>query len=114
VWFISCLHAAGGILVALSVLYSDSVTKTVAVSGALVLTTVLGHSFFGAPLDSNIILGCVVTILSIFTYRDDAALEDLIKQTHASEIGNTTQRKTHKKSDMVLPVPVDTVLRPNL
>jgi hypothetical protein len=49
--------------------HCSSVTKTVAVSGALVLTTILGHTFFNAPLDSNIILGCLVTIVSIFTYR---------------------------------------------
>ena len=42
VWLIASLHAAGGILVALSVLYSNSITKTVAVCGSLVFTTVLG------------------------------------------------------------------------
>ena len=42
-WCIALLHASGGILVALSVLYSNSITKTVAVCGALVLTTVLGN-----------------------------------------------------------------------
>ena len=36
---------------ALSVLYTSSVTKTVAVCASLVLTTVLGNAFFDAPLD---------------------------------------------------------------
>ena len=36
---IACLHASGGVLVALSVLHSSSVTKTVAVCASLVLTT---------------------------------------------------------------------------
>ena len=85
VWFVSCLHAAGGILVALSVLYSSSVTKTVAVSGALVLTTILGHTLFDAPLNSNILMGCIVTILSIFTYRDDGAVEKLLESLPMSE-----------------------------
>ena len=44
VWFVSCLHAAGGILVALSVLYSSSVTKTVAVSGALVIVNLIAYA----------------------------------------------------------------------
>ena len=70
---------------ALSVLYSSSVTKTVAVSGALVLTTILGHTLFDAPLNSNILMGCIVTILSIFTYRDDGAVEKLLESLPMSE-----------------------------
>ena len=49
VWGIACLHASGGVLVALSVLHSSSVTKTVAVCASLVLTTVMGNALFEAP-----------------------------------------------------------------
>lgn len=76
VWFVVFLHAAGGILVALSVLYSNSITKTVAVCGSLVLTTVLGKVLFDAPLNGVILIGCVIVILSIFSYRDDSEVEE--------------------------------------
>jgi hypothetical protein len=76
------LHASGGILVALAVLYSNSITKTVAVCGALVLTTILGNVFFDAPLNGPILLGCLIVILSIFGYRDDCNIEDQLKVNH--------------------------------
>ena len=37
------------------------VSKTVAVSGGLVMTTLLGNYFFSAPLDTTIALGAAVT-----------------------------------------------------
>ncbi|CAL6447165.1 unnamed protein product [Bathycoccus prasinos] len=72
---IAALHALGGILVALSVLYSSSVTKTVAVCAALVLTTVFGHVLFFEPLNGPILLGCAMVIISVWAYKDDAYVE---------------------------------------
>ena len=63
---------------ALSVLYSSSVTKTVAVCASLVLTAALGSAFFGAPLNGPIALGCGVVILSVFAYSDDCELEETL------------------------------------
>lgn len=80
IWFICLLHAAGGILVALSVLYSDSIAKTVAVCGGLVLTTVMGHQMFDAPMDLNILSGCAITVLAILGYKDDCEVESRIAQ----------------------------------
>ena len=79
VWGIACLHAAGGILVALSVLYTSSITKTVAVCASLVLTTVLGNVFFDAPLNGAIMLGCFVVILTVFGYRDDCDVDEELR-----------------------------------
>lgn len=86
VWLIAMLHASGGVLVALSVLYSSSVTKTVAVCASLVLTTVLGNAFFGAPLDGPIALGCGVVILSVFAYRDDCEVEETLARLRADRL----------------------------
>ena len=86
VWAIAMLHASGGVLVALSVLYSSSVTKTVAVCASLVLTTVLGNAFFGAPLDGPIALGCGVVILSVFAYRDDCEVEETLARLRADRL----------------------------
>jgi UDP-sugar transporter A1/2/3 len=84
VWCITCLHASGGILVALSVLYTSSVTKTVAVCGSLVLTAVLGRAFFDAPLNGAVAIGCAVVVLSVVGYKDDCEVDDaLAGQRHA-------------------------------
>ena len=83
VWGIACLHAAGGILVALSVLYTSSITKTVAVCASLVLTTVLGNVFFDAPLNGAIMLGCFVVILTVFGYRDDCDVDEELRRLRA-------------------------------
>jgi len=72
---ISILHASGGILVALAVLYSSSVTKTVAVCLALVCTTIFGHILFYEPLNGPILLGCAMVIISVWTYKDDNIIE---------------------------------------
>lgn len=82
VWGIACLHASGGILVALSVFYTSSVTKTVAVCASLVLTTFLGHEFSDAPLNGAIVIGCAVVILSVFGYRDDCAVDEALGKNH--------------------------------
>ena len=76
---IAALHALGGILVALSVLYSSSVTKTVAVCAALVLTTVMGHILFFEPLNGPILLGCAMVIVSVWAYKDDAIVESKLR-----------------------------------
>ena len=80
VWGIACLHASGGVLVALSVLYSSSVTKTVAVCASLVLTTVMGNRLFDAPLNGAIGLGCAVVVISVFGYRDDCEVEEELRR----------------------------------
>ena len=86
VWAIALLHASGGVLVALSVLYSSSVTKTVAVCASLVLTAALGNAFFGAPLNGPIALGCGVVILSVFAYRDDCEVEETLAKLRADRL----------------------------
>ena len=120
VLFISLLHATGGILVALSVLYTSSVTKampcslfvlfawpshcvhgcacdvffhasayfsslftlqqTVAVCGALVLTTVAESFAFGGPLSGNTVIGCLVVVLTITQYKENCRQEEAAKR----------------------------------
>jgi len=42
--------------------------KTLATSGAIVLSAVLGWVLFGAQLDIFVTIGCICTILAIFNY----------------------------------------------
>lgn len=67
-WLIAIIQAAGGLLVAATLKYADAVLKTLATSGAIVLSAVLGWFLLGGTLDIFITVGCVATILAIFNY----------------------------------------------
>jgi UDP-sugar transporter A1/2/3 len=70
-WLVAILGAAGGLLVAATLKYADSILKTLAAAGAIVLSTVLGHYFLDGPLDAIVSIGAMVTILSIANYTFD-------------------------------------------
>jgi len=67
---VSFLGAAGGILVALSVKYSDSIMKSIATSGAIVLTALFGYFFLDGPFGLPTVVGSIVTICSILNYTN--------------------------------------------
>lgn len=69
---VSVLGAAGGLLVAATLKYADSILKTLATSGAIVISTLLGHMFLNGPLDLTMIIGSMCTIIAIFNYTLDA------------------------------------------
>ncbi|CAN0076879.1 unnamed protein product, partial [Laminaria digitata] len=68
---LSILGSAGGLLVALTMKYTDAVLKTFATSGAIIVTAVAGFFFLGAPLDVPIGVGAGCTVLSLLNYGDD-------------------------------------------
>lgn len=65
---ITLIQAGGGLLVAATLKYADSILKTLATSGSIVLSAVLGHLLLGGTLDIFICIGCVSTILAICNY----------------------------------------------
>lgn len=65
---IAVIQALGGLLVAATLKYADAVLKTLATSGAIVLSAVLGWLLLRGTLDIFISIGCVSTILAIFNY----------------------------------------------
>ena len=65
---VSILGAAGGLLVAATLKYADSILKTMATAGAIVLSTLLGHYFLNGPMNLVVALGGIVTIISITNY----------------------------------------------
>lgn len=71
---IALVQAGGGLLVAATLKYADAVLKTLATSGAIVLSAVLGWVLFGAQLDIFVSIGCVGTILAIFNYTLDTTV----------------------------------------
>lgn len=72
---VALLGAAGGLLVALSIKYGDSILKTLATTGAIVLSSLLDWVFLDGPLTpSMMIAGCQV-IISICNYTFDTSPE---------------------------------------
>ena len=74
---VAILGAAGGLLVAATLKYADSILKTMATSGAIVLSTVLGHYFLAGPMNLIICVGALVTIIAISNYTLDATPSSL-------------------------------------
>jgi UDP-sugar transporter A1/2/3 len=69
---VAALGAAGGLLVALSIKYGDSILKTLATTGSIVLSSVLDHVWLKGPLTpAMMIAGCQV-ILAICNYTFDS------------------------------------------
>jgi UDP-sugar transporter A1/2/3 len=62
--------ALGGVLVALSIKYTDSIMKTIATTGSIVLTTVLNAAFLQGPFTLPILTGTIVVVISVFNYSD--------------------------------------------
>ena len=50
--------------------YTDSLVKSLAVGGAIVLTTFFGWLFLGGTMDLPVWIGCACVILSMFNYKD--------------------------------------------
>lgn len=73
-FLLSFLGAAGGLLVALSIKYGDSILKTLATTGAIVLTGVLDYWFLDGPMTPSMIIAGVQVIVAICNYTFDATL----------------------------------------
>lgn len=87
------LGAAGGLLVALSIKYGDAILKTLATTGAIILSSVLDHIFLNGPLDTKMVLSGCIVITSIFNYSFDATPQS---QSVAPQSSNSL---TSKKDD---------------
>ena len=95
---LSALGAAGGLLVALSIKYGDSILKTLATTGAIVLTGVLDHLFLGGPLTPSMMIAGVQVIIAICNYTFDASpaisMPDLNNAIAATTTTTTTDLNT--------------------
>lgn len=68
---LSLLGGGGGILVALSVKYADSILKSLATSGSIILATGIGWLWMDGPLNEGMVIGAAIVILAIFQYSTD-------------------------------------------
>lgn len=71
-FLLAVLGAAGGLLVALSIKHGDSILKTLATTGAIVLTGCLDYWFLDGPMNPSMVIAGVMVIISICNYTFDA------------------------------------------
>ncbi len=76
---LTLLGAAGGMLVALSIKYGDSILKTLATTGAIILSATLDHFMLGGPLTAIMCIAGAQVIISICNYTFDTTPPDLSK-----------------------------------
>jgi len=65
---VSLLGAAGGLLVAFSMKYTDAILKALATSAAIVLTSVLSWYLLDGPYGIPIAVSSISVVVAIFTY----------------------------------------------
>lgn len=80
---LSLLGAAGGLLVALSIKYGDSILKTLATTGAIILSSLLDHYLLFGPLTFVMVLGGINVVIAICNYTFDATPVETIQEKEA-------------------------------
>lgn len=70
---LALLGAAGGLLVALSIKYGDSILKTLATTGAIILSAILDRFFLGGELTPIMCIAGVQVIIAICNYTFDTS-----------------------------------------
>lgn len=84
---VAFLGAGGGLLVAGTLKYADSILKTLATAGAIIISTILSYFFLGSKLDHIIVLGSITTILSIFNYTmQETEISSTISSNNKSDV----------------------------
>mmetsp|Transcript_25296 Transcript_25296/g.38239 ORF Transcript_25296/g.38239 Transcript_25296/m.38239 type:complete len:385 (+) Transcript_25296:114-1268(+) len=69
---LSLLGAAGGLLVALSIKHGDSILKTLATTGAIIISSLLDYLFLGGPLTPVMCIAGSQVVIAICNYTFDA------------------------------------------
>ena len=73
---LSFLGAAGGLLVALSIKYGDSVLKTLAISGSIIYASIVDHICLDGPMNQQMGLSAIVVVIAVLNYNFDATPAD--------------------------------------
>lgn len=71
-FILSLLGAAGGLLVALSIKHGDSILKTLATTGAIIISSVMDHYILGGPLTPVMCIAGSQVVIAICNYTFDA------------------------------------------
>jgi UDP-sugar transporter A1/2/3 len=92
---VTSLGAGGGLLVALSIKYGDSILKTLATTGAIILSSVLDNLFLGGPLTPTMMIAGLQVIVAICNYTFDSTSTEmkLVKPIATRAQGTETSGK---------------------
>mmetsp|Transcript_33283 Transcript_33283/g.48934 ORF Transcript_33283/g.48934 Transcript_33283/m.48934 type:complete len:385 (+) Transcript_33283:94-1248(+) len=71
VYVLVLVQAAGGLLVAAVMKFTDNVLKGLAMGVSVILTTTLSMLFFGVPLTSNFVSGATIVLGSVYFFSND-------------------------------------------
>ena len=91
---VSILGAAGGLLVAATLKYADSILKTLATAGAIVLATILGHLLLNGPFTIIVCIGALCTIIAIFNYTMDSSIPSNVIAVAKESVSNYSEQQT--------------------
>lgn len=101
-YVLGILGASGGLLVALSIKYGDAILKTLATTGAIVLSSVLDHVWLGGPLTTAMILSGCIVVLAIFDYSfDPTPATPVAEKTIATVVSDEDKMDTNASSKEV-------------
>lgn len=87
--------AGGGLLVALSIKYGDAILKTLATTGAIVLSSLLDHFMLGGALTKSMVLAGCIVITSIFNYSFDETPAPLVPKSISPDSKDTMLSSAH-------------------
>jgi UDP-sugar transporter A1/2/3 len=88
-----------GILVALVVLYSDTIVKNFGTSVSVVVTSVVEYMFFSGKIFENFIFGALIVFLSIWIYHDSAAPPAAASNSNAKPTSKQHEASTAHDND---------------
>jgi len=71
VWFVVCLQAFGGLVVALVIKYADNILKNFATSVAIVTSVIVSVLFLGFHLTFTFVIGAACVIAAVMLYTSD-------------------------------------------
>jgi len=69
-WIILSLWTMGGILVAITIKYTDVIIKGFASAMSMVIISLLGYTLLNDNLDLIFLVGVIVTVIATFNYND--------------------------------------------
>jgi UDP-sugar transporter A1/2/3 len=101
-FLLSLLGAAGGLLVALSIKYGDSILKTLATTGAIILSSLLDHLLMDGPLTPSMMIAGIQVILAICNYTFDA---DVAVKTEPATVASAPSRSFHEDEENAPMIP---------
>ena len=101
-FIIAFLQALGGLLVAGTLRYADSVLKCFATAVSIVLTSIIGYFFLGNVVDLIVTLGYCVTVISIFNYTLDNSLILPSTQQQQTQLGGLEYQNDDEESNFKL------------